>query len=327
MDIEKVKKLRLEQPSGEELPRSESTAVFTRLIFPLLMAAIGFAAGWILRPVIFPAAAEVQASAAVSGPTRDTGSGRTFTSAGYVEPAPPFPVRVTPMVLGRLELFEVLEGMEVEKGQTIARLDSTALERQASELEAALGVNAARIEHARSVAARAERLTAIGSVSRREEEQARAEWAVLEAERKRLDEELASLRWKIDHTEIRSPVHGVVFERLAQSGQWVGPGHESAIASIYDPARLQVWADINQRDAARVRAGQGVEVSVEAEPGRVFRGRVGRILPRASIAKNTFQAKIVLDETSASLRPDMSVKVTFLGEAEPAATPHRDLEP
>jgi len=190
------------------------------------------------------------------------------------------------------------------------------MEREAQVVEAALSVHAAQIEYARSVASRAGRLAQSGSVSRREQEQAVAELAVLEAERKRLREQLAGVRWQVDNTRIRAPVAGVVFERFAHSGQWVGPGHLSAIATIYDPQRLQVWVDVNQRDAARVRVGQRVEVALEAEPGRTFPGRVDRILPRASIAKNTFQAKIALEETSDSLRPDMSVHVTFLRATE-----------
>jgi multidrug resistance efflux pump len=192
---------------------------------------------------------------------------RNFTAAGYIEPEPPYPVQVTPLVRGRLELFEVLEGMPVEAGQVIAQADSTALERQAE---------------------------------------------VLQAERRRLSEELAGVQWQVDNTRIRAPVAGVVFERLAHSGQWVGAGHLSAIASIYDPRRLQVWVDVNQRDAGRVRVGQRVEIRLDAEPGRTFPGRVTRVLPRASIAKNTFEAKITLEESASALRPDMTVNVTFL---------------
>jgi multidrug efflux pump subunit AcrA (membrane-fusion protein) len=55
-----------------------------------------------------------------------------------------------------------------------------------------------------------------------------------------------------------------------------------------------------------------VEVTLDAEPGKVFAAEVSRILPRASLSKNTIQAKILLHETSQNLRPDMSVKVTFL---------------
>ena len=279
--------------------------------------ALAFAAGWGARSAFFPAQAD-RAAPAVSAPApeQDAGAGGHFTAAGYIEPEPPYPVKVTPLISGRLALFDALEGMAVAQGQVIARLDGTALGRQVLELQAALSVQAARIEHARSVVARAASLAEIGSVSQRELEQARADLAVLEAEGRRIGEELASVRWQIENTEIRAPVAGVVFERLADSGQWVGPGHESAIASIYDPSRLQVWVDVNQRDAVRVRVGQRAEVSLDAEPGRIFQGHVARILPRASIAKNTFQAKIALGEVSAHLRPDMSVKVRFLVDAE-----------
>ena len=95
-------------------------------------------------------------------------------------------------------------------------------------------------------------------------------------------------------------------------GSFIYSDSKREIASIYDPAKLQIWVDVNQRDAVRVYVGQPVEVTLDAEPARVLSGEVARILPRASLSKNTIQAKILLRETSPSLRPDMSVKVTFL---------------
>ena len=69
---------------------------------------------------------------------------------------------------------------------------------------------------------------------------------------------------------------------------------------------------VNQRDVARLYVGQPVEVTLDAEPGKVFTGEVSRILPRASLSKNTIQAKILLNEATPNFRPEMSVKGTFL---------------
>jgi RND family efflux transporter MFP subunit len=321
MDMEKVKQLRL--PSNEGgVQQSGPESGRWRVMLTVLAVISAFVAGWLLRPVRDPGvAAQRMADDPVNnqprgdvfaGATNPAAAGPTFTATGYIEPMPPYPVKVTPLVSGRLELFEVIEGATVTQDSVIAILDSSALERRAKELHAARAVTTARIEHARSMASRAERLAEIGSVSQREREQAQADVAVLHAEASRLEEEIASVTWEIDNTRIIAPVAGVLYERLADSGQWVGPGHESAIASIYDPARLQVWVDVNQRDASRVRVGQRIEVSMDAEPDRLFEGYVARILPRASIAKNTFRVNITLEEVSESMRPDMSVRVSFL---------------
>ena len=99
---------------------------------------------------------------------------------------------------------------------------------------------------------------------------------------------------------------------MASVGSFIYSDSNREIASIYDPAKLQIWVDVNQRDVARLRVGQPVEVTLDAEPGKVFTGEVSRILPRASLSKNTIQAKIILNEATPNFRPDMSVKVTFV---------------
>ena len=50
------------------------------------------------------------------------------------------------------------------------------------------------------------------------------------------------------------------------------------IASIYETAKLQIWVEVNQRDVARLYVGQPVEITLDAEPGKVFTGEVSRIL-------------------------------------------------
>lgn len=323
MDVQKIKQLRLDR-TGDAGAESRGLRWWPVLVLVTLLLVAG---GWIWMtsrsdPGKFTAPAQAPAAAAtpaVGLPTNPqeppasipTSPPGTFVAAGYVEPIPPYPVKITPLVQGRLEEFDLLEGTPVKKGQMVARVDASAMELEAREAAAALEANTARVAHARALVERASGLAEIGSISRSELTQAQADLATLEAESKRLAAALATLQWRVENAVIPAPTDGLIYERHAHAGQWVGPGHESAIASIYDPAKLQVWVDVNQREAARVREGQRVEITADSVPGRTFIGRVVRIQPRASLAKNTIQAKIQFDEAPAGLRPDLSVRVVF----------------
>ena len=246
-------------------------------------------------------------------------SGR-FTAAGYVEPMPPFPIHIAPLVLGRIDEFSLVEGHPVKAGDLIARLNADEMNKQLAELRAALGVNAEQLAFAESELTRAKKLTATGATTTREWERTRADAAILLAEAAKIRASIETLDWQIQQTEVRAPADGVLFERLAHVGDTIYADSKREIASLYDPKKLQVWVDVNQRDASRLRIGQPVEVALDAEPGRVFSGRVSRILPRASLPKNTVQAKISLDALSPNFRPDMSVKVTFLNPEDSSST-------
>ena len=315
--LEKVRKLKLDV--SEEAPAPARRWVLW-LLLAFVVAAGAFLAlkGMPLRNSVSATveASTVSAPAAPASsppavPTETPGLNR-FTAAGYVEPIPPFPIHVSPLVLGRIDEFTITEGQPVKAGQIIAKLNPQEFEKRLAELQAALGVNAERLALAETEFARSKRLAATGVATGKELEQASADAAVLRAEAVRLHAEIQTVEWQIQQTAVRAPVDGILFERLASVGSFIYPDSKREIASIYDPAKLQIWVDVNQRDVARLRVGQPVEVTLDAEPGKVLTGAVSRILPRASLSKNTIQAKILLDEMSPSLRPDMSVKVTFL---------------
>jgi len=321
--LEKVRKLKLDV--------SEKAPPDRRWVLWLLLAiSVGSIAFLLFKNAPLPNSIsrtiEASAASAPAAPATSTSVAPTetprlnrFTAAGYVEPIPPFPIHISPLVLGRIDEFTITEGQPVKAGQIIAKLNSQEFEKRLAELQAALGVNAERLALAESELARSKRLAATGVATGKELEQASADAAVLRAEAVKLQAAIQTVEWQIQQTAVRAPVDGVLFERLANAGNYIYSDSNREIASIYDPAKLQIWVDVNQRDVARLRVGQPAEVTLDAEPGKVFTGEVSRILPRASLSKNTVQAKILLHETSPSLRPDMSVKVTFL-EKEAATT-------
>lgn len=211
----------------------------------------------------------------------------------------------------------------------------------------------ARADFARAEVVRLEKLAAIGAVAERELLAARAELAaregdlaaavarhelhvagsrpedlaVAEAELARTEATAARLRWQVEQCVVRAPRDGVVLERFVRVGDWTAAAEDAdgrgALLTLFDPRRLQVWVDVNQRDAGTVAAGQPVELRADAWRDRIVPGRVAAIMPRANLQRNTVEVKIEIlaDETAvgAWLRPEMSVQVTFLPQdATPA---------
>lgn len=311
MKIEQAKALRLEANINRDKEvaragRRISTGWVVAGVAVALAAAI-----WILRPQAVGVARGVEPAEKAAPVAEAPPPDGAFTAAGYVEPVAPFPVKITPLVPGRIDRFAIREGEAVKAGDVIARMNSGHLENRAAELNAAAVVTQERLALAERELARAKTLSERGAAPQRELDQASAEAGVLRAEAGRLAAELASVTWQIEQSTIRSPVDGVLYERTASEGDFINLDERHEIASVVDPTRLQVWVDVNQRDVARIRSGGAALVSLDAEPGREFRARVDRILPRASLAKNTVRVVLRLEEHSPALRPDMSVKVVF----------------
>jgi RND family efflux transporter MFP subunit len=311
MDIHQAKNLRLEENINRD--REIQAAGKSRTgKFALLAAIAIFLAFCIWHFSSRPAPpAPTPTASADPLPTPDSTASGEFSAGGYIEPIPPFPIKITPLVPGRIDEFSVLEGQPLRAGDIIARLNTENLEKRTAEIRAAREVNARRLELAEKELERTQALSTKGVATGREFDQAQAEVSVLRAEATKQLAEFDSIEWQIVQSTIRSPVDGILYERIAHTGDFIDLDEQDEIASVMDPKKVQVWVDVNQRDASRVSVGQRAVVTLDAERGREFPALVRRILPRASIAKNTIRCILELEETSPALRPDMSVKVVF----------------
>ncbi len=123
---------------------------------------------------------------------------------------------------------------------------------------------------------------------------------------------------------IRSPFDGVVTEKAAEIGEIVAPisiGGSMArgsIVTIADWDSLQAEVDVAEAQLGRVRPGQRAAITVDAIPGKVFPGKVRRILPRADRSKATVKVRVdFLDRDEEAVLPEMGVRVRFLPDDAP----------
>ncbi len=131
---------------------------------------------------------------------------------------------------------------------------------------------------------------------------------------------LAEAKLRLQRTEIRSSMNGIVLSRLTEPGSKVvvisdNPA-SARVLSLYDPKHLQVRVDVPLVDAGKISVGQDCEVSVEVLPDRAFQGTVTRVLHEANIQKNTLEVKVALKEPDPKLRPEMLARVRFLAKPD-----------
>lgn len=215
-----------------------------------------------------------------------------------------------------------LEGSATVSEQDLvdARTRAASFEARAEALASALEEAAARIRRMDAESAAARENLRLRTADRLALDAARAALDAARAEEAHAQAALDEARLRVDRLEVRAPADGVVVERFKEPGSKVMLGADdprsATIASLYDPARIQVRVDVALADAALVAVGQPCEVVVEVLPGAVFQGRVTRLLHIADIQKNTLQAKVAILDPRPELRPEMIARVRFL-EHEP----------
>lgn len=167
------------------------------------------------------------------------------------------------------------------------------------------------------------------------EAEASVELARADLEQAELSLELAKLG--LDRMTVRSPMDGKVLQLVARPGGRVlglSPNSlqdSSTVATLYDPSRLQVRADVRLEDVPQVVLGQRVIVETPSASAPID-GRVLAITSVANIQKNTLEVKVELVDPPSTIRPEMLTTSTFLaseitGDATPESFPERILVP
>ncbi|MFQ3595199.1 MAG: HlyD family secretion protein [Sphingomonadaceae bacterium] len=113
--------------------------------------------------------------------------------------------------------------------------------------------------------ARANRLAASGTAAG---DAAAIEAAVASREAARID---------LDHTVIRSPIDGIVGNRLARVGQFARVGQQLMV--VVPVAEAYLVANFKETQIAGMRAGQPVLVTLDSAPGRKLTGRIVSFAP------------------------------------------------
>jgi HlyD family secretion protein len=126
----------------------------------------------------------------------------------------------------------------------------------------------------------------------------------------------------LERTRIRAPRDGTVLNVSARVGETATPSPEQVLLLMGDVSALKVRAEVEERDAAKVRVGQNVVVKSDAHPGREFAGKVASLAPALGPGKlgqrgprrpnDVDVLEVVVDmEGQPPLLPGMRVDVFF----------------
>jgi RND family efflux transporter MFP subunit len=244
----------------------------------------------------------------------ETPVGETVTANGTLAAYDQTTVSVK--VPGRLRGISVDLGSVVRKGQMIAQVEPQEYALRVRQSEAALAQARARLglspdgtddrvnpdqtatvrqaravlDEARFNRERAAKLVEQGVIAKAEFDTAESVYKVAEGRyQDALEEisnrqallsqrrsELAIARQQLADTSIYSPLDGIVQEKRTSVGEYLSAG--TAVVNIVrmDPLRLR--AEVPEREAAAIRSGQNVRVTVEGDPN-VYVGQIKRLSP------------------------------------------------
>ncbi len=206
-------------------------------------------------------------------------------------------VTIKPETAGRVARIAFADGAQVRRGQLLVQLDDTLQRAELSQAQAQLSIARANLK-------RNQELVAQNFVAQRVVEESQANLQVAEAQVALADARMQRMR-------IAAPFDGTLGLRSITLGQYVGVG--DSLVNLEDTSQLTVDFRLPERYQSRIAPGQGVQVQLDALPGKNFEAKVLAVDPLLDANGRSISVRAAMPRTSnVDLRPGMFARVLIV---------------
>ncbi len=203
-------------------------------------------------------------------------------------------VTLKPETAGRISRIAFADGAAVRRGQLLVQLDDTLQRAELSQAQAQLSIARANLK-------RNEELLAQNFVAARVVDESRAALQVAEAQ-----VDLAQAR--LQRMRITAPFDGTLGLRSINLGQYVKDGDD--LVNLEDTSKLTVDFRLPERYQNQIAPGQGVQVQLDALPGKRYDARVIAVDPLLDANGRSISVRAEMPAAPGDgLRPGMFARV------------------
>ena len=340
MPADDIAKLKIDKTEKMARPGKGRRRVLAATVLLLALLA---AAGLYFRGVLAPAVSVDVTTVSLLYPAQSLS---LLNASGYVTPRRR--ATVASKITGRVTGVFFDEGLHVHTGQILATLDESDAQRALASAVADRNATQAgiadlqvQLQNAEIELRRAGELKAQGVGTQENLDNATMAANSLKAKialtKEQVDAAVARIgeaQQNVDNCVIRAPFDGIIVSKDAQLGEMVSPISagggftRTGIATLVDMNSLEIEVDVNEAYIARVLPGQPVVAILDAYPDWQIPAKVRTVIPTADRDKATVKVRVSFLKLDPRILPDMSIKVTFLGdqpkekngEPAPAAT-------
>jgi cobalt-zinc-cadmium efflux system membrane fusion protein len=243
--------------------------------------------------------------------------------AGKVQADPTKVFRIFPPASGRILELEVKRGDRVQRGQTLAVIESSDAATARSDFAKAK----VEAERAARAADREKILFEHGAAAEKDYIDARAlsDTAVAELARARQRLEILNISpsANTNRVPLLSPAGGVVLTVSAAPGE-LSKSLESAdpLITIADLATVWIVGDVYEKDITKIERGKQVTVTFDAYPGQQWSGRIDSLFGALDAATRTLKIRAVLHNSNERFKPEMFAAIHVkVGSHQAAVVP------
>ena len=195
-------------------------------------------------------------------------------------------------VAGELQGLSVREGDVVKAGQVIANIDATDSQARVRQAQQQAQSAKAQVDMAKRAYDNNSALVEQGFISKSSLDTSLSSLAAAQANFRAAQAGADMATKALQDTVLRSPITGLVSQRLAQNGERMAV--DGRVVEILDLSRMELEASLSAADALRVQVGQTAQLQIEGASAPVA-AKVVRINPSVMAGSRAVLAYLALD--------------------------------
>ncbi|HTB52696.1 MAG TPA: efflux RND transporter periplasmic adaptor subunit [Ferruginibacter sp.] len=109
---------------------------------------------------------------------------------------------------------------------------------------------------------------------------------------------------------IKAPISGFIVNKSVTNGMTIRTDNATDLFTISDLKNVWVWANVYESDIDKVHMGDDVSITTLSYPGKVFAGKVDRVMNVLDPTNKVMKIRVVLSNDNYELKPQMFASVT-----------------
>ena len=201
----------------------------------------------------------------------------------------------------------VKQGDMVEKGQALAKLESSVVAAQMAEEEFALAKAEAEVRYFSKELERRRALAGKAAISDTEMQRAILELEKSQATAKHTEARIKTIQTRLARRVLRAPISGLVSEYRIDVGSVAGSSSNKMVG-LHNCRKVYADLELGEKIFSSLEPGMRVKIAVDALGERTFFGVLFRKSPAIDKKKRTFTAIVEIDNPQWVLRSGMFVR-------------------
>jgi cobalt-zinc-cadmium efflux system membrane fusion protein len=109
--------------------------------------------------------------------------------------------------------------------------------------------------------------------------------------------------------EIKAPVSGFIVQKNITNGTSIRTDNGTGIFTISDLKKVWVWANVYESNINKIHLGDDVSVTTLSYPGKVFKGKVDKMLSALDPATKVMKVRVIIPNEKYELKPQMFASI------------------